>query len=267
MLIASYHKDFEWLQFCLLSLARFAEGFLPPAIVVTSEDKPNAERLVAKVFPAASVHVEDGPAHLGSLRGQVSMCKSDIFCPAADVVYFLGSDCLALRKFSPDIFFFENKPIMLYTPYSAFTAADHGVKLWQAVTERHTGFPVPNEYMRRLPLPYPRGLLAPARRYLETLHGKTFEEHIYSGGKGAACQTFSESNYLGAYAHKFMPELYYWCNTLDKSNWPYAIMQFYSWGGLDYADPRGIPREIISSVLGIPVADTRVMLSEYLKQQ
>lgn len=264
VLIASYAKDFIWLEPNLKSLRKFCEGFLPPVVAVDGEDFFAAQRLVARVYPEAKVVQKDGRRGQGFLRAQIAMMCGDIFCPDADYIYLLGSDCMAFRRFAPDVYWFRGKPVMLYNSYAELGNMD-AVGMWQGSTEEVLGFSCPNETMRRLPLIYPKPLFAPMRKHVETRHNMAFEEYIYKKG-----HPLSESNILGCYALKFMPELYEWLHASpsDPGYVEYrtpmsdSIIQWWSHGGmncpaqidLEYAPGKRTrgqqPIEVIREILG-----------------
>lgn len=257
-LIASYPRDYHWLRFCLLSLRKFSDGFLPPCVVVAPKHGIGPQSVggtIRQCYPEATVGIEDGPAHLGNLRAQVSMMKSDIHCPKADYVYLLGSDCLATRRFDPTVFWRAGRPEMLFNSYTHVEKFHRDACCWRGGTTQALGWIPEFEYMRRLPIPYPRDVFARARGHVSNLHGKPFEDYVYSTGKNSWPQFFSESNVLGAFAHKYMEESYTWTN-LDAIPWPNnnPVVQFWSHGGLDR--PRDghpvtvTPRRVIRQALG-----------------
>ncbi len=254
VLIASYQRDFIWLRHCLRSLKKFSKGFLPPVISVATPDFLGAKMLVNETFPEASVIVRDFPH--GNLRAQISMMECDRLCPGADYTYLVGSDCIVWDEFRPDQFFLDGKPIMLYTSYSLLPP---GVP-WRPGTSRAMGQDLQYEFMRRLPLVYPKALFEPMRRHIESVHRMPFPSYVQSQiGRG----DFSESNIMGAFAYLFRPQLYTWLLTdnglpeLPKN----PLGQMWSHGGLDrpmdacFVTPHGnsvgkTPRQVITECLG-----------------
>lgn len=253
VLIASYERDFIWLRHCLRSLKRFSVGFLPPVISTSSADRDGARRLVDEVFPEATVKVRD--FFHGNLRAQMAMMEGDIHCPEADFTYLVGSDCLVWDEFRPDQYFMEGKPIMLYTSYKLLPP---GVP-WQGGTSLAVGHFCEFEYMRRLPICYPKELFPNCRRHIETIHHQPFQSYVQQQiGRG----NFSESNIMGAFAHRYMPHLYKWVLTDHGFEVPaQPLIQMWSHGGLDKASDAcavtkhgnvfgKTPRQIITESLG-----------------
>lgn len=272
VLIASYKKDFVWLQYCLWTLHKFSRGFLPPVISVSSRDAHEAGIIARNHYPGATVVVKDGPPDLGNLRAQVSMMLGDEMCPEADYVWLVGSDCVVSRDFSPSPFFRNEKPVMLVNSYELLLKHAPGIEPWRVGTEQALGWKPEFEYMRRLPLMYPRELFPRVRGHVSNLHRLPFEEYVYRVGAYAQASNrsdaanFSESNVLGAFADRFMHDAYEWVN-LDSdyagemSKLPNPMIQFWSHGGLDTpADVRfdygkgqntfgKTPREVLREIL------------------
>lgn len=267
--ISSYRKDFEWLIHCLRSLDRFAHGFLPPVVCVDSSDQTGAMEVIAEAQSNAMVAIRDGE---GFMRAQISMMEADLLCPEAEIIHLVGSDCLAFRDFTGDLYCHHGKPVVLMNSYAVLAEAHSGACCWRRGVERVLGFEPDYEYMRRLPSVFPAEIFPPMRAHVERLHGKPFADYIVDGNK--ARRDTSEANILGAYAHRFMFDSCEWVN-LDSPQYtwnynpaqhPVAIGQFWSHGGLDrpsdsafaYQSTTGThhnsngrtPREIIRDVLG-----------------
>lgn len=241
-LICSYPKDWEmapgmdrqWLGHCLTSLKKFAAYELPPVVCVDSQDERAAQTILHLTYPEAKVWLYDGRPGQGFMRAQIAMMRADQGCPQADVIHFIGSDCIATGPFSPSIYADEaGKPYLLYTPYSALPPL-----AWKAGTERVLGVAnIEYEFMRRLPSVLPTKIFAPMRAHVEKHHGMDFDAYIHAGNE--ACRDTSEANILGAYAYYFMRDSCHWLSTIDgeagynPAKHLNAIGQHWSHGGLD----------------------------------
>lgn len=229
-IICSYPKDYEWLIHCLVSLRKFARGYLPPVVCVDVQDEEMARRIVAGHYPEASVAVKPGRPGQGFMRAQIAMMEADLFCPAADIIHFIGSDCIATRPFDASIYDApDGRPAVLYTPYAQLPPSIP----WRPGTERILGHPVEFEFMRRLPSVFPRSIFAPMRAHVERVHGKPFNDYIHEGN--LARRDTSEANVLGAFAYYHLPETCHWVSTasFNPAEWPTALGQHWSHGGLD----------------------------------
>lgn len=236
--ISSYAKDFPWLRICLHSLRVHSEGFLPPVVCVDGPDIRGVEQIRNQVFPQARIVVKDGKRGQGMARAMLAMMDCHRLSPdKADFYYLVGSDCTAFRRFTPEMHFFRGKPALIWGYYSEFIN-DSGLMAWQSGTERIMGFSPAKEYMRRLPIIYPKELFEPFRAYVEQLHKTPFDQLIYRL-KETGCAV-SESNLMGAYADKFMPELYSWLHVGDNPDYleyrtpeSDSLIQWWSHGGMD----------------------------------
>lgn len=240
VLICSYHRDFEWLAYCLETLSRFSTpNWLAPVICVDDKDALMAVKIVELWCPEATVRVREGRLGQGMMRAQIAMMRADQVCPKADNIFFLGSDCIACDTFAPEPYLTpDGRPAVLYSLYSNLTGANSNAIPWRQGVNRVLGFNPDSEYMRRLPSVFPRSIFAPMRAHVEKHHGKPFDDYIHDG-QGQRGDT-SEANILGAYAHRFMPETCEWVNVEEVgrtgqlvNGWPSVIGQFWSLGGLD----------------------------------
>lgn len=232
LFVSSYRRDAEWFSHCLASIRVFARGFLPPTVCVSSEDASQFQELCRTIHPECRVVVKDGRPGQGFMRAQVAMLSADLLCPEADIIYWLGSDCLLTDVMTPDKYHVNEKPIVLYRPYRKLDPL-----IWERGTSRVLGFPVPNETMGRLPSVYPREIFEPMRRHVEAIHHRPFDDYIYDGDLGN--RDTSEANILGSFAQRFMPETCEWIDATTTpppatlGGWAFPVAQFFSHGGLD----------------------------------
>lgn len=262
VLIASYAKDFIWLQHCLLGLRKFSKNFLPPVVCVTGEDLKGCMAIVDWAYPGAGIIVREGRPPQGFMRAQIAMLRGDEICRSADNIFFLGSDCLATDIFDAEQYLQDGKPVVLHRPYAQMDPI-----IWQKGTQRVLGFDPVCEFMGRLPSVYPRAIFGAMRDHVERVHGRPFDDYIYEAD--ARTHDTSEANILGAFAYKFFPESCHWINGLTETppprGWAYPVLQMWSHGGIDRPMeacavlPDGTnsvnrrPREIMDKILyGIP---------------
>lgn len=241
ILISTYHKDFIWLGPNLASLRKFqSDAFLPPVINVVREDYMGARSIVDREFPEALVLVKDGPEGKGNLRAQIAMMNGDNLCPHADFIWLVGSDCITHSPLTPEFFFEGEKPVLQMNSYEHLLPYAPGIQPWQDGVEAVLGWKPEFEYMRRLPLIYPRDLFRFTRVFVTERHGLEFEDYVYGIGNDGRAErsdaaNFSESNVLGAWAHKFRPDMFHFKNLdgldYDGTN---PMIQFWSHGGLDH---------------------------------
>ncbi len=235
LFISSYARDSEWFAHCLASIRVFAKGFLPPVVCVSTQDAPQFRKIVSDVHPECRVVIKDvkpGRESQRFMRAQVGMMEADKFCPDADIIHWLGSDCLLTDTMTPDKYHVDGRPIVLYRPYAKLDPL-----IWQKGTSRVLGFPVEVETMGRLPSSYSREVFEPMRRHVEAIHHKPFEDYIYDGDLHN--RDTSEANIMGAFAHRYMPHTHEWIDATvteppkTLGGWAFPVAQFFSHGGLD----------------------------------
>lgn len=287
ILIASYRRDFIWLRYCLQSLARYSTGFEKPVVALTSDDVDFFTKRVDPTGHLADVRIFEGP---GFGRAQAAMMSGDILCPDADYVWLVGSDCLATRAFSPaDYSDDKGLPIMLWNSWAHMEKFGRETLFWRDGVRAYTGLEPTGEFMRRLPLAYPKELF-PAARLAVVAHAKPeanlhyppenwkvnpdwvrleFNDLVFQ--KVNRCRNFSESNVLGEIGFRMFYDKWNWVN-IDKGcppdpeglpanvrPWPTAmpVTQFWSHGGIDRPrDQDGrTPRSVIAEALGIREKD------------
>jgi len=219
--IRTYDKDAAWLRFCLRSLRMFATGF-DETVVVTPKESDHAIRPLAEEF-GCRYGTCPRLSHDDYIGQQATKMTADNWC-SGDIICFVDSDQVFRRPMdASDFVDKDGKVAMLKTRYSEIECP------WQPVTSRIVGFPVEYEYMRRLPLAYPRNVLFVARRHIEGTHHMAFEDFI----RRVPRREFSEFNVLGAAAEAFCPDQFTIRDTATVPDLPPPFSrQFWSWGGV-----------------------------------
>lgn len=258
--ISSYARDFKWLEHCLFSLVKFGVNWLPPVVCVSQVEYAAAVELVNRVAPGkVEVVVKDGT---GFMRAQIAMMEADIFCPEADNIFLVGSDCVAFAEFDPAMYCDDQgRPVVLFTPREIIEVHARQCMPWLIGTERVLGIRPVAEFMRRLPSVFPRLVFRAMRNHVEKFHCNTFEQYIIRGN--IAKGDTSEANILGCFAYEFMSDSCCWVSTAndDFLAWKTVLLQMWSHGGLDLPMdacatlPDGTatagrkPREVIARIL------------------
>ena len=246
--VASYPKDFPWLHCLLTSIDRFAAGWLETVVSVDAAHRAQAEREFGRYN--CRVVVQSGEP--GYLRAQCAMISADEVCEG-DIIWIVGSDCLITGPATPDMLMQDGRPVMLFTPYASMSSAGNPGVIWKQGTSDAVGWDVEHEYMRRLPLLYPREVLKRTRLLLGGRHGE-WKSYVYGTAQGLENpyhSRFSESNVIGAVAYRHMPGAYVWMNTDTEAGPSFPLVQHWSHGGFERPTDAGVtPRSVIESVLG-----------------
>lgn len=218
--IKTYEKDFEWCDYCVRSIAKYASGFDLVNIV-----SPVMPPFLSKFTAMYRMKPEYGEN--GYLSQEVFKLKSDEFTDA-DYILFMDSDTQFVRSVTPETFFKDGKIVWMITPYSETKAP------WKPITEKFLKMPVEYETMRRHPIVVPRWVLAEVRDFCQKTHNMSIEEYVMS----QPAHEFSEFNVLGAYAYHFHRDRFYWVDTskVPESEWPIlTVNQEWSHNPLDDA--------------------------------
>lgn len=219
--IRTYPKDYEWLRYCLRSLKKNAPGV--PVIVTTSgHDFPPPYLDDASWVFSYEWHIDDYVGQqLTKLNADKYTIDADLGGPFGHVIH-IDSDTVLLD--SLDKLFIGGKPVMLRTPYDQLPKDFP----WKAPTEKHLGWGVSHEYMRRFPLVYPVGLYAALRSHLSNRAGSWSKWVASIEGRH-----LSEFNLLGAFAFEKMHDAFHWVDTDVDPLPPLIVNQRWSWGGID----------------------------------
>jgi len=210
ILIRSYNKDRDWLDYCLKSI-----------------NKHNPELGLTIVIPeghdVGHPAIQVPPVHQdGYVDQQHTKLRAVAYVPEdATHVMHIDSDCLVVGNLMD--LFIDGKPLMLKTPWELI---DKDASVWREVTAHYMGFDPEFEYMRRMPLVYPARIYNDLTIYLEKLHGSMGDWFYKIEGR-----RLSEFNLLGAYADKFMNDEFHWINTATDPLPPLTVKQGWSWGG------------------------------------
>jgi len=210
--IRSYAPDFKWLNYCLFSCAKFAKGFSSIQIAVPEQDKHLLSHLTIEEIHGVNPACQDG-----YLDQQITKLHADEFC-AGEYIVHLDSDCIWTKEVSPENFFKNGKPIIL--------VEDNVISPWQEISEKTLGWHDTKEYMRRLPIIYPRWVYEEFRKWIVNKHGMTLRQWISI----QRFREFSEFNTLGQWLYRFHNEKFEWLHPSDVEAF---AKQFWSWGGVE----------------------------------
>jgi hypothetical protein len=219
ILIRSYARDFDWLRYCLASIARFARGFRRVILVVPES---SAAQLAARGL-SGGVTLVCPDYDVDYLGQQVTKLSADLFSDAAYICH-VDSDCIFDRPLAPPDFFREGKVEIALTGYDRLPRG----RTWQAATERALGYSLAHDFMRRQPHVYPRWLYAEVRERIREVHGVPAESYVLAQPP----RGFSEFNALGAHAFARHRERFSWTPLEPDAPNQSLCRWYWSWGGL-----------------------------------
>lgn len=203
-MIVSFLPDLEFLRYCLRSIQKFATGFAGVTVVVPDRDEEAFEFVEAY---GATLKCFDEPAGKGFNAHQLQIIEADRYCPLADYLLFMDSDCVFWEPVKPENYFVDGKPIHLRERYDTLT---NKVRLnWRTAVTAATGIEPEYEGMARLPALHIREVFQATRDRIST-HTCKFHDQYILGCKNDFPQGFSEFNVLYAVAHEQFYDRYYW---------------------------------------------------------
>jgi len=205
----SYEKDFDWLFYSLKSVKQYARGFSKVHIAIPANDVGEMD-----FVGSPEVHLVTDRCD-GYMGQQITKLHADEFC-RAEYVLHVDSDCVFYKDISPPSLFLDGKPVML---------RENCESIWKRISERSLGWYDEYEYMRRLPICYPRWIYSAFRQWMQKKHGMSVDDWIMR----QPGRDFSEFNTLGQWARRFHPEAFTW---LEPREFPEYCKQFWSWGGI-----------------------------------
>jgi hypothetical protein len=171
------------------------------------------------------------------LSHEVALCHADEYCPAADFVFHLDSDCIFTEPVTPADYFVDGRPVLVCENFDRFYDFDpqnpgkRNALHWKAAAEVALGFPVTHECMCRHPMIHPRALYPGFRRHVEGVVKQSFDDYVLSC-RDQFPQTFAEFTSLGAYARKFFADKYHWVEIPFQPRPADKLKQYWSHGGL-----------------------------------
>jgi FkbM family methyltransferase len=216
--IRTYPGDYQWLNYCLRSINKFASGFRKTWIVSPSPWISSTE------VDEIDWRVMNDETEDGYLAQQITKLYADVITDyQSDYILHVDSDVIFTRPVTPQEFLHNGKVVWYYTPYNQIETP------WQPITEKFLGQKVEYEFMRRLPIMVPRWLYPRLREACHHLHRQVISDYI----KTQPTRAFSEFNALGAYAWTYHRNLIQWVDTTGDHTMPEPVArQFHSWSGL-----------------------------------
>lgn len=190
--IVSYAKDIEFLKYLLKSIQQNASGFHEVVVAVPSHEKGQ----YGWVKKARVEYFEEVPGK-GMLSHMVQKCYADEYCPDAQCVWHLDSDCLVWSKVTPADLYKDGKPVLLRERYADLR--NNNRRVWQKCVENALGFKPEYEGMVRQGALHLREVYAATRKAVEKHTGSTLDDHFESG-PNAFPQSACEFNTLAAIA-------------------------------------------------------------------
>lgn len=235
--IVTYAKDFQYLKFFLRSAEKFASGFSGITILVPTQDAAELAVLTGQYKGSVPVKCVSGDEWdgKGMLWHMASIMHADEWCPDADFIAHIDSDCVFTAPVTPETFIKDGKPILQYERFASIGHRHPGVLKWQENTVKCLPIDVLYETMRGHPEVYRHDTYALARRLIVQKTGVPVNIHIMNG-RNAYPQDFCEFVTLGNVAMHVSADKYHLVDNEQKPNpdrSDFPIGQFWSHGSPD----------------------------------
>lgn len=194
--LVSFRRDFEFATYCLRSIKKFCTGFAGTTVLVPHTDAEMFGPICAETGAKLRTFLE--MPGKGMLHHELCILESDIWCPEAEYILHVDSDCCFIRPTTPDDYFVEGRPVMLRERFEDFKQYETRYS-WKKCVEEALGFPVEWETMVRHPAIFDRRVYRETRFIIERGHSVPVTQYVLSK-KNDFPQTFAEFPTLGAVA-------------------------------------------------------------------
>lgn len=248
ILIVTHARDLPFLEYCLRSIRKFANGFSGVTLAV-----PDNERSVFDRFAGddVRVHYYEDVAGKGMLRHMTIKCRADEIIPEADAILHMDADCMFWKDATPDDFMAAGRLVMVRERYAECGKRNPNRLVWRDAVQRAVGFVPEFETMVRHPQVYPRDLYRWVRQLVEGTNGQPFDHYVLSG-QNQFPQSFAEFPTIGAVGIRDFTERFTFVNydhagdarecgvSTQHTQFQYLyradrdkIVEFWSHGGID----------------------------------
>lgn len=210
----TYDKDLEFLKYNLKSIKKFCKGYHDNIVIIDDHENDCVEtqKYLKSINQKYFINQEAKQIKKGYVRQQYMKLLSDKYVSQdTDYICHIDADSIFKKEHTPEIFFRENKPMLVKNSYIKLIENQKRAgndtlpyKRWRTMTSEFLNFRVEYEFMFRMPLVYPKNLTKQLRDYLEKIHKSSLLDYVKN------LPTMSEYNILGAYAHEFTHEDFFW---------------------------------------------------------
>lgn len=236
--LCSYRRDFPYLEWCLRSIKKFAQGFCEVVIVVPDGQVGECEQIASAAGQNVRVESEPEWPGMGMIQHMNQIFHADLFCIDADYVLHTDSDCIFTGPVSPRDYFEGAKPVLWHAPYDIVCREVPQLRAWQHGAEMALGFRPTEETMRRHPAVHYAKTYRRTRQCIEAHCGSSCEFFMRKQ-KNAYPQSLSEFNVLGAVAWRYFHDEYHWVST--AKHLPKNDKLFQAWSHSPIDQPQQAP--------------------------
>lgn len=227
----TYDKDLEFLKYNIKSIRKFCKNYYSHVIVIDDhkDDCKHTKQYLESIGQPFHIDLDAKYIKNGYVRQQFIKLFADKYVPqGTDYICHVDSDSIFLKEHTPEIFFKNNKPILMKEKYEKILCKppsrtleqqqrlEIGMKRWKDVVAKYTKIEPEYEYMRKMPFVYSIETHKNVRIYLEKTNNSTLLDLLKD------TETLSEYNIIGAICDKYYNDNYEW---VDETNY----VQFRDW--------------------------------------
>ncbi len=243
ILIVTYSKDFNWLQYALTCISKHAKRFQGVTVAHPAHEAEMFTKLHSNRYDfRLRLHAYDEVAGNGFLQHEAKMAHADSIVPeGTKFVMHMDGDCMMKMSNEPEDYFLNNKPIYIWRTWDSLSSPDpHDPRkkvvsdciMWKEMTAKQMGFHSPAYTMARHPTLFPIGFYKPYRDHISAHHRIPFDEYMLSGQQNAHPQDRADFTAMGQYAYHFMHDQFHWINCATEEYPADRMKAYWSHGGI-----------------------------------
>ncbi|MCA8968208.1 MAG: hypothetical protein KDC95_00440 [Planctomycetes bacterium] len=245
IVVRSYWRDLEWLDYCLRSIERYCHGFREILVVLPAKSMPWFERHTAlqqhgrrRGGTIGQYRLIVGPDYPDDYLGQqVTKLYADEISDA-EYLCHVDSDCIFRVPTTVEDLVPIGKPKIYTRPLDELPEPWP----WFGPTCDFVGEAPTHDFMQCPPFTYPAWLYRELRAWCRATHGVELASWVLS----RPSRGFSEFNALGAYAYAHHRDRFVWVRSRDIGEEERRCHWHWSWGGIDDAMRRDLERLVAS---------------------
>ncbi|GJF32754.1 hypothetical protein KNE206_54540 [Kitasatospora sp. NE20-6] len=235
--IRSYHRDRQWLDLALRSIALFASGHRRVVVVVP---RSSLGRMEPSAIESAGVRLHTCRDYADDYLGQqITKLNADRYTDA-DMILHLDSDQVFTAPCELTARLFDHgRPRMAFEPDGTRPESDG----WRRCPTAFYGEPVRPDLTAPPPLVVPRHVHAGVRAHCRDAHGRTISSYAHAAGFGGFC----EFALLRGFALSREPERYSWVDTARHGRLLPECRNFWSRSVTPASVAAGLPPELTAA--------------------
>lgn len=255
LLMVTFAKDFPFAEYSLKSAHRFCSGFGALVIVVPH---PDVAMFAAVAEPLGFiVKGFDEREGKGFVHHEAIITEADHWCPGADVIVHIDSDCIFMDQCTPNDYVIDGRPVIYREKFDDLKERHPGRYNWKHVVKNAVGIDPEWDGMCRHPNAYLAGTYGQVRALIERYTQRNWKEYILSC-ENSFPQGYAEHPTISAVAMLHANDKYHWVDFKSDRDYEYekgrdkliALWSHSTIDGTCSRHPGRTAREVIEEVLG-----------------